>query len=369
MKFRVDHLPKGHKNRPGYAMKPKGLLFHTTNNWSSSAGDEQHAEYMENTTRTVSWHETVDRDSCTQHIPHTENAWHAGDGSSGHYNRNWIGLEIACNSVKQGQKLDKATYNNAVQRAAEICDQYNFTWGQLQPHKIVYGKNCPHNTLFSHNKFKEDVFDKVAELNKKPAQKPKPTPTETGVVSSHKVVKGDTLSEIAAKYGTSVDKLVDLNNIKDKSLIKVGQVIKLPSYIHVVEKGDTLSEIAEMYNTSVDLICRLNDIDDPNRIYPGQRLKLQGKPAASKPKEPVKNNKPKYDLPAAPIKPGARGQKVIDLQEALKKIKFNPGTIDGIYGAKTKDAVARFQSTLWSLRNEPSGTYTEATKKEIAKKL
>ncbi|WP_433958531.1 LysM peptidoglycan-binding domain-containing protein [Cytobacillus horneckiae] len=301
VKLKIDHLPKGHRNRPGYSMNPKGLLFHTTNNWSSSAGDEQHAEYMENTTRVVSWHETVDRDSCTQHIPHSENAWHAGDGN-GTYNRNWIGLEIACNSVKQGQKLDAATYKNAVERTAQICNQYNFKWGQLQPHKIVYGKNCPHNTLFSHDQFKKDVFERVAELNKKPVEKPKePTKENTGgSKSTHKVAKGETLSEIAEKYSTTVAKLADLNNIKDVNKIKVGQVIKLPVYLHTVAKGDTLTEIAEMYNTSADYIARLNDIKDPDKIYPGQRILLHGTTTPAKPKEPVKpaSNKKRIYLPA-----------------------------------------------------------------------
>lgn len=42
------------------------------------------------------------------------------------------------------------------------------------------------------------------------------------------VKSGDTLSKIAVKYDTTVEKLVALNNIKNKNLIYVGQVIKLP---------------------------------------------------------------------------------------------------------------------------------------------
>jgi len=45
---------------------------------------------------------------------------------------------------------------------------------------------------------------------------------------TYKVVKGDTLSKIAKKYGTTVDALVTLNGIKNKNLIHVGQIIKLP---------------------------------------------------------------------------------------------------------------------------------------------
>lgn len=42
---------------------------------------------------------------------------------------------------------------------------------------------------------------------------------------THKVVKGDTLSAIAKKYGTTVDAIAKLNNIKNANLIHVGQVL------------------------------------------------------------------------------------------------------------------------------------------------
>lgn len=45
---------------------------------------------------------------------------------------------------------------------------------------------------------------------------------------THKVVKGDDLNKIAKKYNTTVDVLAKLNGIKNKNLIYVGQIIKLP---------------------------------------------------------------------------------------------------------------------------------------------
>lgn len=48
---------------------------------------------------------------------------------------------------------------------------------------------------------------------------------ENGTI--YTVVKGDTLSKIAAKYGTTVDKLVELNNIANRNLIYVNQKIKI----------------------------------------------------------------------------------------------------------------------------------------------
>lgn len=152
-------LPKGHHNRPGRPMKAKGLLFHTTNNWATGASDEMHGKYMLTTKNTVSWHATVDCDSMTQHIPYDENAWHAGDGGRGHYNNNWIGLEIACNQVKRGEKIDVETYQNAVEAAALIMQENNLdSMEEMAPHNVVYGKNCPHTSLFDRDQFERDVM-------------------------------------------------------------------------------------------------------------------------------------------------------------------------------------------------------------------
>lgn len=72
------------------------------------------------------------------------------------------------------------------------------------------------------------------ELFEKPMPKPPvvkkpvaPTPSKPKVVTSHTVKSGDTLSEIAKKYKTTVANLVKLNKIADKDEIKVGQKIKL----------------------------------------------------------------------------------------------------------------------------------------------
>lgn len=47
------------------------------------------------------------------------------------------------------------------------------------------------------------------------------------MATTYTVVKGDTLSAIAKKYGTTVSNLVKLNNIKNQNLIVVGQVLKI----------------------------------------------------------------------------------------------------------------------------------------------
>jgi len=93
------------------------------------------------------------------------------------------------------------------------------------------------------------------------------------------VKKGDTLSGIANKYGTTVNKLVEINNISNPNLIYPGQKIKVNGsatqvITYTIKKGDTLSEIAKKYNTTVDKLVKDNNIKDKNKIYPGQKLKI-----------------------------------------------------------------------------------------------
>lgn len=66
-----------------------------------------------------------------------------------------------------------------------------------------------------------------------PSPTPKPTtpvpnPTPTPALRQHVVEKGETLTEIAERYGTTVEAIVALNGIKDPNLIFAGTVLKIP---------------------------------------------------------------------------------------------------------------------------------------------
>ena len=104
------------------------------------------------------------------------------------------------------------------------------------------------------------------------------------------VEKGDSLSKIAKRYGTTVDALVRINELCDANQIFVGQVILLEdlnvdeaaeqtatsTVIVTVEVGDSLTKIAKRHDTSVEAIMELNDIDDPNLLFVGQELIIDG---------------------------------------------------------------------------------------------
>ncbi len=129
------------------------------------------------------------------------------------------------------------------------------------------------------NKFTDGIL-----LNNSTPMPPPPDNSENSNTDNtivYIVKRGDTLSEIALKYGTTISNIVTLNNIRNPNLIYPGQKLTINinnsstnSTIYIVKKGDTLSEIALKYSTTVLNIASLNNIGNPNLIYPGQKLAI-----------------------------------------------------------------------------------------------
>jgi len=78
---------------------------------------------------------------------------------------------------------------------------------------------------------------------------------------------------------------------------------------------------------------------------------------------PATTPKPKLTVPAAGLKPGAKGAAVKQLQRALKSVGYSPGTIDGSYGPSTESAVKRFQQAQGLVADGIAGTKTLAALK------
>ena len=110
-------------------------------------------------------------------------------------------------------------------------------------------------------------------------------PTTTG----YTVARGDTLSGIATRYGTTVAALASANRIANPSLIRIGQVLTVPARgsgvaaapvattastttSYTVASGDTLGRIASTYGTTVAALASANGISNPSLIRIGQVL-------------------------------------------------------------------------------------------------
>lgn len=82
--------------------------------------------------------------------------------------------------------------------------------------------------------------------------------------ATYTVKSGDTLSNIAERTGQSVSDLAQKNGISDINHLSVGQVIETDdtseSGTYTVKSGDTLSGIAEKYGTTVDRLMQLNHL-------------------------------------------------------------------------------------------------------------
>ena len=109
------------------------------------------------------------------------------------------------------------------------------------------------------------------------------------------VKRGDTLSEIASRYGTTVQEIAKINGIQNANLIYPGQVLRITTNssnhgsetnstgktYYTIKRGDTLWGISRRYGVSVQNVISWNNIQNPNLIYPGQRLILYGNYSSS----------------------------------------------------------------------------------------
>lgn len=168
-----------------------------------------------------------------QTLPWNHRGWHAGTGTSGgSANNTHIAFEI-CEDDLTDEGYFRKVYQEAVELAAMLCKTYNLNPlanGVVICHSEGYQRGVASNhadVMHWFPKFGKsmDTFRSDVSKAMTPAQV-KPQPPVSG--KTYTVVKGDTLSEIAQKYGTTVDTLAQLNGIKDPNLIVVGQVLKLP---------------------------------------------------------------------------------------------------------------------------------------------
>lgn len=114
------------------------------------------------------------------------------------------------------------------------------------------------------------------------AVSPTPTPTYTPLPPrAHQVQEGETLSDIAQSYGTTIEEILALNPGITPELLQVNQVLLIPPaeptplptgtatpqgptptpgpyLVHVVGPGDTLISIAEQYSVTVSLLRAAN---------------------------------------------------------------------------------------------------------------
>ncbi len=127
---------------------------------------------------------------------------------------------------------------------------------------------------------------------------------------SHRVRKGESLAEIAGRYGMTAESLAKLNRINTNATLRVGRRLNLPELMprllnggpaqvaavespspenataatapgedfYVVRRGDSLTAIAQRVRVPEAQLLKMNRLKDPDRLYEGQRLRIAGEP-------------------------------------------------------------------------------------------
>lgn len=112
-----------------------------------------------------------------------------------------------------------------------------------------------------------------------PMPQPIPTPTSAG---NYTVQPGDSMSTIARQFGLSLSALEAANpQIGNPNLIYPGEILSIPNGSHpqgrvyIVQSGDTLNNIAAKFGESLGVIEARNPyIPNFNNIYPGQHINV-----------------------------------------------------------------------------------------------
>jgi N-acetylmuramoyl-L-alanine amidase len=116
--------------------------------------------------------------------------------------------------------------------------------------------------------------------------------------AGYEVKPGDSLTSIANRHGTTVERLANLNDLRNPNHIVIGQTLKVPgrsgggggggASTHTIRPGQSLSGIAKRYGVSAQRLAEVNGIRNPNLIFAGQTLKVPSKGGGAAQRTPTR---------------------------------------------------------------------------------
>lgn len=146
-----------------------------------------------------------------------------------------------------------------------------------------YGGNLDLNKFYGNEKA-WDAYVIGGKGTVKPVEPSKPVTPSPDVSAGIKytVQSGDNLSTIAQRFGVSINQITGYRS-GNPNLIYPGEVLTIggasgnatsSGTVYTVQAGDTLSEIAQRYGTTYQRLAQINGIANPNLIYPGQKIRI-----------------------------------------------------------------------------------------------
>lgn len=280
------------------------IVIHETANTSKGANADAHGRLQANgNSRQASWHYSVDDKEAVKSFSDNAQCWHAGNAK---FNKESIGIEICVNSDGDYKKA----VDNTISLTKKLMDKHGISADNVVQHNAASGKDCPRylragNKGVTWTQFKNRLAGKAGGGNSEASY----TPPKAGGKSISQMAS----EVIAGKHGSG-------HSARKKSL------------------GISDAEYAKV------------------RAEVNKRLGKKTKP---------KPAKKRYPLPSGVLRAGSRGNNVKQLQQALNAANFKVGKADGIFGAKTEDAVRRFQSVHDAYNVD--GVYGPRTKTRLDK--
>lgn len=158
----------------------------------------------------------------------------------------------------------------------------------------------------------------------------------SGVLVTHTVAPGDSLSALVARYHTTVDALAAANNLSNPALLTIGQRLivpqgadagmtpagSTPEAVHVVRPGQNIYRLAVQYGVTVNALVRANHLAWPAPLFFGQTLRI---PGVSAPERAANLPYPLLDAQFQPL-PAAQGKTL-----GIRLVTDGAGQISGAF--------------------------------------
>jgi N-acetylmuramoyl-L-alanine amidase len=330
------------------------IVSHDTGNPGSTAYGNRN--YFDRQQPSASAHTFIDDKYILEIIPLSEKAWHVRSNVTGdnkRYDANSNDAAIGVELCHGGKINFDQAYHRYIWYHAYLCEKFNLNpksdivaHATLDPSR----RTDPINILRSHGiswaMFIDDVVEAFRNINGSAQPVPStPSPPQTSKPSPP-VVKSSTV-KLPIGEGDSGAFVQDIQ----EELIKAGY--RLPRFGTDGQFGEETENAVMRFQR--DFKLQVDGLVGPITLNKLQEVNQQSVSAAD------------FPLPSGILRRGNQGEGVKQVQRALKQVNFNPGSIDGIYGSSTEDAVKRFQSMFAALDDD--GVYGPNTRKYLRMEL